>query len=133
MMYGYSRFGALCNSGTRGINWLVLSMMDDTYIGAPKSGTDGRGTTNQAVAVALIQRMTIAEINRVAREVVTAGSTIISDGHSSYKSLTDLDYQHVSQDFKRADPSPKIFLYPIPFQCFTHKLVLEIGVDNAFI
>ena len=114
-----------------------LVEMDDTYIGAPKSGTDGRGTTKQAVAVALqtdtkgnpqlvrmkvIQRVTIAEIHRVAREVVAAGSTIISDGHSSYKRLTELGYQHVSQDFKRANPD-----------VFLKWLHVVIGNAKAFI
>lgn len=100
-----------------------LVEMDDAYFGAPKSGTNGRGTTRQSVAIALqtdadgkpqyarmkvIGRVTIAEIHRVAQEVVASGATIISDGHTSYKRLPELGYQHVSQDFNKSDP--EVFL-----------------------
>ena len=96
-----------------------LVEMDDAYFGAPKSGTDGRGTTKQGVVVALqtdadgnprfarmkvIERVTIAEIHRVAQEVITAGSTILSDGHASYKRLPELGYHHASQDFNKSNP-----------------------------
>ena len=100
-----------------------LVEMDDAYFGAPKPGTDGRGTTKQGVVVALqtdddgnpgfvwiqvIERVAIAEIHRLAQEVVRPGSTIISDGHSSYKRLPELGYQHVTQDFNKSDP--EVFL-----------------------
>ena len=93
--------------------------MDDAFFGAPSPGPDGRGTTKAAVAVALsksategpkyvrmhvIDRVTIAEIQRVATEYVATGSTIISDGHSSYKRLEELGYKHVSQDYNKSNP-----------------------------
>ena len=114
-----------------------LVEMDDAYFGAPKSGTDGRGTTKQGVVVALqtdtdgnpqfarmkvIEQVTITEIHRVAQEVIASGSTILSDGHRSYKHLPELGYQHVTQDFKKSDPD--VFLK------WVHVL---IGNAKAFI
>lgn len=114
-----------------------LVEMDDAYFGAPKSGKDGRGTTKQGVAVALqtdadgnpqfarmkvIERVTITEIHRVVQEVVASGTTIISDGHSSYNRLPDLGYRHIGQAFKNADAN--VFLK------WVHVL---IGNAKAFI
>lgn len=93
--------------------------MDDSYFGAPSPGKDGRGTTKTPVTVALatddsgnpryvrmhvIDRVTIKEIHRVAEECVASGSTIVSDGHTSYKRLHELGYKHVSQDYNKSDP-----------------------------
>lgn len=111
--------------------------MDDAYFGAPKPGTDGRGTTKTAVAVALakseaggprfvrmhvIDRVTIAEIHRVATECVATGATIVSDGHASYKRLQELGYKHVSQDYNKSDPEE-----------FLKWLHILIGNAKAFI
>lgn len=93
--------------------------MDDAYFGAPSPGTDGRGTTKTGVAVTLatddsgnpryvrmhvINRVTIAEIHRVAQDCIASGSTIVSDGHISYKHLHELGYKHVSQNYNKSDP-----------------------------
>ena len=71
--------------------------MNDAYFGAPRPGTDGRGTTKTAVAVALavnpaggpqyvrmhgMDRVTLAEIHRVATACVSEGAPIVSDGHA---------------------------------------------------
>ncbi|MHB1954399.1 MAG: IS1595 family transposase [Sulfobacillus sp.] len=111
--------------------------MDDAYFGAPRPGTDGRGTTKTAVAVSLavsaaggpryirmhvINRVTIAEIQRVAKECVANGSTIVSDGHRSYKHLEELGYKHVSQDYNKSNPEE-----------FLKWLHIMIGNAKAFI
>jgi transposase-like protein len=92
--------------------------MDDAYFGSPKKGKDGRGTTKAKVAVALstdeegrprflrmqvIDKVTIEEIHRVAKSCIAKGSTILSDGHSSYKQLKNIGYQHISKTYYKED------------------------------
>lgn len=76
----------------------------------------------QFARMKVIDRVTIAEIHRVAQEVIATGSTIISDGHISYKRLPELGYQHATQDFNKSDPD--VFLK------WVHVL---IGNAKAFI
>ncbi|MBW5446236.1 IS1595 family transposase [Cohnella sp. CFH 77786] len=74
--------------------------MGDAYFGAPRKGKDGRGTDKAKAVIALskdkknrpqylrvqvIESVSIEEIKRVAHKLVEPGSTIVSDGHSSYK------------------------------------------------
>lgn len=88
--------------------------MDDAYFGAPRKGKDGRGTDKAKAVIALskdeknhpaylrievINQVSIAEIQRVAKSCVKPGSKIISDGHSSYKPLADIGYIHESKDY----------------------------------
>lgn len=73
--------------------------MDDAYFGAPRKGKDGRGTDKAKAVIALttdennhpaflrievIDKVTIKEIEHVARACVKLGSKIVSDGHRSY-------------------------------------------------
>lgn len=91
--------------------------MDDAYFGAPRPGTDGRGTTKTKVAIALstdeaghpqyvsmkvIKAVSTAEIKRVAEECVEKGSLILTDGHSSYKQLKK-NYVHKYQNYYESD------------------------------
>ena len=111
--------------------------IDDAYFGAPRPGTYGRGTTKTAVAVALsknaaggpqfvrmhvIDRVTIAEIHRIATDCIATGTTIVSDGHTSYKHLEELGYKHVSQDYNKSNPEE-----------FLKWLHILIGNAKAFI
>jgi transposase-like protein len=90
-----------------------LVEMDDTYFGAPRPKTDGRGTTKAKVAIALskdengnpqyarmkvIEAVSTDEIKRVAEEFIQKGSTISTDGHRSYNQLED-NYTHKSQNY----------------------------------
>jgi len=91
--------------------------MDDAYFGAPEPNTDGRGTTKAKVAIALstdekghpeyarmkvINSVSINEINRTAEQCIRKGSTVSTDGHSSYKQLKE-NYTHKAQNYYEAD------------------------------
>jgi transposase-like protein len=95
-----------------------LIEMDDAYFGGPKQGTDGRGTHKTKVLVALetddfgnplyakinvMDTVLSLEIQRIAAKCVSTGSSILSDGLSSYRKLKDLGYHHISKDYYRAD------------------------------
>jgi transposase-like protein len=95
-----------------------LVEMDDAYFGGRKAGTDGRGTGKVKVAIALstdekgrprhlrmkvIEKVSIEEIHRVAVECIAKGSTILSDGHVSYKQLKNMGYQHISKNYYKED------------------------------
>jgi transposase-like protein len=107
-----------------------LVEMDDGYFGAPKKGKAGRGTTKAKVVVALtkdkkdnplflrmqvIEKVTIEEIHRVASQCIAKGSTILSDGHTSYKHLKDVGYQHISKDYYKEDKED--------FLKYLHKII----------
>lgn len=92
--------------------------MDDAYFGGRKTGTDGRGTGKTKVAIALstdeegrprhlrmkvIEKVSIQEIHRVVEECIAKGSTIFSDGHSSYKQLNTMGYKHISKNYYQED------------------------------
>jgi transposase-like protein len=94
-----------------------LVEMDDAYFGAPRPNTDGRGTTKAKVAIALstdengrphylkmkvIQSVSTDEIKRVADEFVRKGSTVSTDGHSSYRQLSK-NYTHISKNYYESD------------------------------
>jgi transposase-like protein len=87
--------------------------MDDAYFGAPRKGTDGRGTTKAKVAIALstdaeghplytrmkvIESVSKNEIRKVAEECIREGTIISTDGHRSYQNLKD-NYIHKSQNY----------------------------------
>lgn len=95
-----------------------LVEMDDPYFGGRKTGTDGRGTGKTKVAIALstdeegkprhlrmkvIDKVSIQEIHRVAEECIAKGSTILSDGHVSYKQLSKMGYQNISKNYYKED------------------------------
>lgn len=101
-------------------NYLLSGVveMDDAYFGAPRKGTDGRGTSKAKAVIALskdsknhpaylrikvIDQVTIDEINRVAKECVKPGSKIVSDGHSSYKKLIEHGYLHECKSYYKED------------------------------
>jgi transposase-like protein len=92
--------------------------MDDAYFGAPSKGKDGRGTNKAKAVIALskdnqnhpgflriqvIDQVSIEEIKRVTKACVTPGSKIVSDGHSSYKPLADIGYEHESKAYYKED------------------------------
>lgn len=95
-----------------------LVEMDDAYFGSPKKGRDGRGTTKIKVGIALsttdegnpqylrmevIDAVTIEEIHRLAGSFIAKGSTILTDGHGSYKRLPQAGYKHISRPYYRED------------------------------
>lgn len=101
-------------------NYLLSGVveMDDAYFGAPRKGTDGRGTNKAKAVIALskdhknrpaylrikvIHQVSIEEINRVAKQCVQPGSKIVSDGHSSYKKLVDHGYFHEAKSYYKED------------------------------
>ena len=92
--------------------------MDDAYFGSPRKGKDGRGTDKAKAVIALfkdaknhpaylrievIDAVTIVEINRVTFACVEPGSKIVSDGHSSYKSLASKGYIHEPKVYYKED------------------------------
>lgn len=92
--------------------------MDDAYFGAPRKGKDGRGTSKSKAVIALskdgnnhpaylrievIDQVTIEEISRVAQSCIEPGTTIVSDGHSSYKPLAEIGYIHESKAYYKED------------------------------
>ena len=92
--------------------------MDDAYFGAPRKGKDGRGTDKAKAVIALsktkedrpaflrvevIDRVTMDEIKRVAKQCVTQGSRIVSDGHTSYKSLAQEGFKHEAKAYYKED------------------------------
>jgi transposase-like protein len=89
--------------------------MDDAYFGSPVTGTDGRGTTKTKVSVALqtdpkghplyvrlnvLEAMTSKEIQRVAEQCITPGSSILSDGLAAYRKLNG-SYTHSAKAYYR--------------------------------
>jgi transposase-like protein len=93
-----------------------LIEMDEAYFGAPKPGTDGRGTKKTKVAVALqtndlghplylrltvIEAVTTQELQRVAKECIVPGSTIVTDGLSAYQRL-NAQYHHIPKEKQAA-------------------------------
>lgn len=114
-----------------------LVEMDDGYFGAPKKGKTGRGTTKAKVVVALskdredkpqflrmqvIDKVSSEEIERVAEKCISKGSTILSDGHPSYRQLQNIGYEHVSRVYYQEDKEE--------FLKYLHKI---IGNAKAFI
>jgi transposase-like protein len=92
--------------------------MDDAYFGAPRKGKDGRGTDKAKAVIALskdeenhplflrievIDGVTIEEIKRVTKKCVKPGSTIVSDGHTSYKPLAQNGYRHEARAYYKED------------------------------
>jgi transposase-like protein len=92
--------------------------MDDAYFGAPQKGMDGRGTNKAKVSVAVatdengnprfvrmnvIDKMSSAEMQRVADNCITKGSKITSDGLSAYKKLSEIGYTHNSKNYYQAN------------------------------
>lgn len=92
--------------------------MDDAYFGAPSKGKDGRGTNKSKAVIALskdghnhpaylrievIDQVTIKEIQRVAKGCIRPGSRIVSDGHTSYKPLSNIGYTHESRSYYKED------------------------------
>lgn len=92
--------------------------MDDAYFGAPRKSKDGRGTDKAKSVIALskdeknhpaflrievIDQVSIAEIQRVAKACVKPGSKIISDGHSSYPPLAAIGYVHEAKAYYKED------------------------------
>lgn len=64
--------------------------------------------TNEAgnplyVRMNVIDKVSTEEIQRVAQWCVEEGSTITSDGYSSYKKLKDVGYNHIFKDYYQAD------------------------------
>ncbi len=97
--------------------------MDDAYFGGPRPNTDGRGTTKAKVAIALstdekgnplfarmnvIKSVSTNEINRAAEECIEKGSTVSTDGHSSYKKLKE-NYTHKSQNYYESSNDAEFF------------------------
>ncbi len=102
----------------RDANYKLSGMieMDDAYFGSPRTGTDGRGTTKAKVSVALetdekghplyirinvIEAVSTKELQRVAKECVVPGSTILSDGLAAYRKLKE-NYVHIPKDYYAA-------------------------------
>jgi transposase-like protein len=92
--------------------------MDDAYFGAPRKGKDGRGSNKSKAVIALsrdsrnhpqylriesIDSVTIEEIQRVAKKSIIPGSKIVSDGHGSYKRLTDVGFVHEAKAYYKEE------------------------------
>ena len=123
----------------RDVNYLLSGTveMDEAYFGSPRKGKAGRGTDKALAVIALskddfnhprflrievIEAATIEEIKRVAKQCVKPGSTIVSDGHSSYKPLAEIGYIH----------KPKVY-YKEDKEEFLKSLHKMIGNAKAFI
>ena len=87
--------------------------MDDMFLGAPTEGKTGRGTEQVPVLVAVsffiakdekeymsfakmrvVEHVNVASVVGFAKDVVTPGSRIRSDGYSTYKTLAQHGFQH---------------------------------------
>lgn len=122
--------------------------MDDAYFGAPRPNTDGRGTTKAKVAIALstddsgrplfakmkvIQTVSTVEIKKVAAEYIQQGSTVLTDGHSSYKQLKD-NYAHRSQNYYKSDDDEFLkWLHVLIGNAKTYILGTYHGLDSQYL
>lgn len=121
--------------------------MDDAYFGAPRPKTDGRGTTKTKVAIALskdekgkplfakmkvIETVSTTEIKQIAEKCIQKGSTISSDGHSSYKQLKE-NYTHIYQNYyESGDEEFLKWLHVLIGNAKTYILGTYHGLDNKF-
>lgn len=125
-----------------------LVEMDDAYFGAPRPNTDGRGTTKAKVAIALstddngrplfakmkvIKTVSTDEIKKVADEYIQKGSTVLTDGHSSYKQLKK-NYTHKSQNYYESDNEEFLkWLHILIGNAKTFILGTYHGLDNQYL
>lgn len=122
--------------------------MDDAYFGAPRPGTDGRGSTKAKVAIALstdekghpqyarikvIEAVTKDEIKRVTGECIQKGSTISTDGLGAYRHLKK-DYIHKYQNYYESDNKEFLkWLHVIIGNAKTYILGTYHGLDDKFL
>lgn len=122
--------------------------MDDAYFGAPRAGTDGRGSTKAKVAIALstddkghplytrmkvIESVSKDEIKKVAEECIQKGSTISTDGHRSYKNLNK-NYTHKSQNYYESNDEEFLkWLHVIIGNAKTYIMGTYHGLDDTFL
>jgi hypothetical protein len=96
----------------------VWPEMDDACFGAPRKGKDGRGSDKSKAIIALskdehnrpsflsikvIDQVSIEEVQRVTKSSVKPGSKIVSDGHRSYKHVTEIGYAHDAKPYYKED------------------------------
>jgi transposase-like protein len=122
--------------------------MDDAYFGAPRQKTDGRGTTKAKVAIALstdnngkplyarmkvIKAVSKNEIKEVAEEYIRKGSTVSTDGHSSYRQLRE-NYTHKFQNYYESDDAEFLkWLHVIIGNAKTYILGTYHGLEDKFL
>jgi transposase-like protein len=83
--------------------------VDECFIGGVQSGKRGRGALGKVLVIiaveengrgtgrvrmAIIPSATYTNIRKFITENITTSSVIVSDGHPSYKKITDHDYLH---------------------------------------
>jgi transposase-like protein len=122
--------------------------MDDAYFGAPRPKTDGRGTTKAKVAIALslnengkpqyarmkvIEAVSTDEIKKVAEECILKGSTVSTDGHSSYLKLKE-NYTHRYQNYYESDNAVFLkWLHVITGNAKMYILGTYHGLEDKFL
>jgi len=122
--------------------------MDDAYFGASDPKTDGRGTTKAKVAIALskdekgnpvyvrmkvINAVTIKEINKAAEEYIQKGSTVSTDGYSSYKELKE-NYTHKAQNYYEANEEGFLnWLHTLVGNAKSYILGTYHGLEDKFL
>jgi len=122
--------------------------MDDSYFGAPRPKTDGRGTTKAKVVIALskdenghpqyvkmkvVKAISTDEIIKVADECIQKGSIVSTDGHSSYIQLKK-NYTHQYQNYYESDQTEFLkWLHMITGNAKTYILGTYHGLEDKFL
>ncbi len=133
----------------RDANYQLVGLveMDDTYFGAPRPKTDGRGTTKTRVIVALskddnghpqyvrmkvIKAVSTSEIKNAAEDYIRKGSIISTDGHSSYLQLKE-SYTHKYQNYYESDNTEFMkWLHVVIGNAKTYILGTYHGLEDKF-
>lgn len=122
--------------------------MDDAYFGAPRPGTDGRGSTKAKVAIALstnekghplysrmkvIENVSKKEIEKVTEECIRKGSTVLTDGLSGYKHLKK-NYIHKYQNYYESNDKEFLkWLHVLIGNAKTYIMGTYHGLDDKFL
>ena len=123
--------------------------MDDAYFGAPRPDTDGRGTTKPKVVIALstdsqgnplyarmqvVDAISINEISRIVQGCIEKGSSVLTDGHSSYRKPLKENYIHKSQNYYEAKSNSFLkWLHVLVGNAKAFILGTYHGLDNKYL